>query len=508
MTLDAVLPPVAAASSARTQGAPGPADAGAPTFADALSAAAPRDADRPPPGSRPSDQKPAGPRGRGPDGADPRDGGGEAAPQDRSPPAADERVRTGGARDESPAHVAAHGRARALAQAQAQAQARARAQAAGRSARGVDEGANGGGEPTPDAGLRSEAGPRDASPHGPDAPSRRTARDGAEDAVARTGSTAPDPDRVVAEHLPGGTDERRHATDDRLAGTGAPTDRAIGIDAGRSPSGGGHAAVDPDLGEAVPRDGPQTGVATARGSAHGTGHAGARAGNARPAGPHGAGRDVAAGPEEAAPASAGAGIADAVRAIGERLRSATPERTAETASGSPAAPPAGMAAPSVAPHGEPPPAAEAAPPSFPVTVPVHDPRFADAFGERITWLLREGLQVAELTLHPQELGPIRIELALEGDAATIGVVAAQAETRGAIEQSLPRLRELLAQQGVHLGGTTVDSGAQRQAGGDSRSPARRGEARGAQITPIGPGAIDLTGAAAPAVRAGRVDVFA
>jgi flagellar hook-length control protein FliK len=155
-------------------------------------------------------------------------------------------------------------------------------------------------------------------------------------------------------------------------------------------------------------------------------------------------------------------------------------------------------------------AAEAPPPSFPVTVPVHDARFADAFGERVTWMVREGLQAAELTLHPNELGPVRIELSLDGDAASIGVVAAQAETRGAIEQALPRLREMLAQQGLQLGGTMVDAGTHHPGRDAERGRDARPDARATPGGTIGPGSLDPAGVppAPRAARAGRVDVFA
>lgn len=106
---------------------------------------------------------------------------------------------------------------------------------------------------------------------------------------------------------------------------------------------------------------------------------------------------------------------------------------------------------------EPAPASAAPPPSFPITVPFGEPRFGAAMGERVSWLVREGLQSAELTLNPPDLGPIRIELSLQDDAASFGFNATQAETRAAIEQALPRLRELLAEQGITLDETRIGS---------------------------------------------------
>lgn len=94
-------------------------------------------------------------------------------------------------------------------------------------------------------------------------------------------------------------------------------------------------------------------------------------------------------------------------------------------------------------------------------------------GERVSWLVREGMQQAELTLNPPDMGPIRIEVSLASDAASFSFNAPQAQTRAAIEQALPRLRELLAEQGLSLGQTSIDSSAGRQGDRDGPGPSRR-----------------------------------
>ncbi|RPH43741.1 MAG: flagellar hook-length control protein FliK [Burkholderiales bacterium] len=251
------------------------------------------------------------------------------------------------------------------------------------------------------------------------------------------------------------------------------------------------------------------GASAAAASGSASRHAGARA-QGGPASLS-AGGALAAGGEPAAPGAAPfpAVQADALRALGERLRSgadggAEPAPTPTASVFQPL--PAGVAAP----RAEAAPDTQAPAGSYPITVPVQDPRFADAFSERVTWLVREGLQGAELTLNPKELGPIRIELALDGDAASIGVTAANAETRGAIEQALPRLREMLSSQGLQLGGAMVDAGSGRAPQGDGgRGRGPRADGRGGIVSLLGDGAL-ATSAADPArtSRAGRVDVFA
>jgi flagellar hook-length control protein FliK len=265
---------------------------------------------------------------------------------------------------------------------------------------------------------------------------------------------------------------------------------------------------------ALPSGAPAAAAPTAGAAGAGARHAGTRAAAGLP--PTGSGAASASALDAVvAGAQAFAGAqADAMRALGERLRSGADGshdggQTAATPVFQPPLP-AGVAAPradaapeSAAPGG-----------SYPITVPVQDPRFADAFSERVTWLVREGMQGAELTLNPQELGPIRIELALDGDAASIGVIAANPETRGAIEQALPRLREMLSAQGLQLGGTMIDAGSGRAPQGEGgrdggRGRGARGEARDGIASLMGSGGLD-PGAALPAraARAGRIDVFA
>lgn len=106
-----------------------------------------------------------------------------------------------------------------------------------------------------------------------------------------------------------------------------------------------------------------------------------------------------------------------------------------------------------------------------------DDGWGEAFGERVTWLSRGGIQSAELKLHPAELGPIRVQVAVEDDAAKLTFTAPHAATREAIEQALPRLREMLSESGLTLAGTDIndtstreDQAARRDAAGEPDRP--------------------------------------
>ncbi len=151
------------------------------------------------------------------------------------------------------------------------------------------------------------------------------------------------------------------------------------------------------------------------------------------------------------------------------------------------------------------------PQSFPITVPFDDPRFGGALSERVQWLVKEGIQSAELTLHPQDMGPIRIEMSIDGTAASIDFAATQADTRAAIEQALPRLRDLLSDQGLQLGGTQIGADTSRQDNPGHRARPSDGEARTATVDIPDSTSDGVPVSAMPAPRrnaAGRIDLFA
>lgn len=89
-----------------------------------------------------------------------------------------------------------------------------------------------------------------------------------------------------------------------------------------------------------------------------------------------------------------------------------------------------------------------------------------------TWLREIGLQGTAqvqpgggrivLQLHPAELGYLEIDILSQDSAASIEFISQNAGTRDLIEQSLPRLRELLQEQGLQLSGLQVRSQGRQQ----------------------------------------------
>ncbi|MFB0457700.1 flagellar hook-length control protein FliK, partial [Xanthomonas euvesicatoria] len=90
--------------------------------------------------------------------------------------------------------------------------------------------------------------------------------------------------------------------------------------------------------------------------------------------------------------------------------------------------------------------------------------FDDAIGARMSWLADQKIGHAHIKVTPNEMGPVEVRLHLEGDKVNASFTAANADTRQALEQSLPRLREMLGQNGFQLGQADVGQQQQQSAG--------------------------------------------
>jgi flagellar hook-length control protein FliK len=83
--------------------------------------------------------------------------------------------------------------------------------------------------------------------------------------------------------------------------------------------------------------------------------------------------------------------------------------------------------------------------------------FSEALGDRVTWMAKNDLQSAELHLNPPDLGPLQVVVDVNRDQAAAFFSSPHADVRQAIEEALPRLREMFAQSGIQLGNASVGS---------------------------------------------------
>ncbi len=113
-------------------------------------------------------------------------------------------------------------------------------------------------------------------------------------------------------------------------------------------------------------------------------------------------------------------------------------------------------------------------PSFTLPIPLRQPNWDRALGERMVWLVRNNLQQAKLELNPRNLGPVEVKLSVNSDQqVNVSFVANTPAAREAIEAALPRLREMLEQAGMSLGESDVS--AQQQSSAEERMERSRRE---------------------------------
>lgn len=86
---------------------------------------------------------------------------------------------------------------------------------------------------------------------------------------------------------------------------------------------------------------------------------------------------------------------------------------------------------------------------------VTQPAWGDEFSQKITWMATQRNQSAELHLNPPQLGPLDVVLKMNGDQATAMFSSPHAAVREAIEQAIPKLREMMAESGIMLGNAMV-----------------------------------------------------
>ena len=98
------------------------------------------------------------------------------------------------------------------------------------------------------------------------------------------------------------------------------------------------------------------------------------------------------------------------------------------------------------------------------------PGWSDELAGRIAWIARENLQTASIRLSPEHLGHLDVQISVRDGDAVVSFGASHAETRAALEQALPKLREMLASQGLSLAEANVSDQALRQ---DRSAPQRR-----------------------------------
>ncbi|HEY8856811.1 MAG TPA: flagellar hook-length control protein FliK [Rugosibacter sp.] len=110
-------------------------------------------------------------------------------------------------------------------------------------------------------------------------------------------------------------------------------------------------------------------------------------------------------------------------------------------------------------------------PGLSIATPLGQIAWRDEVGQKLTWMVSNNRQQADLVLNPPQLGRIEVTLSLDGNQASASFTSPHAAVREVLENSMTRLREVLADAGVALGQTHVGSESRR----DSNSMSQKNE---------------------------------
>jgi len=110
----------------------------------------------------------------------------------------------------------------------------------------------------------------------------------------------------------------------------------------------------------------------------------------------------------------------------------------------------------------------------PMTATLNQPQWNNQIGDRIHWMISQGLRQADIRLNPPELGMLEVRIHMQGDQATIQFNTAHADVKDALDSALPRLREMLAENGLNLADVNVSHQGQQQAKHDEGSNSNQG----------------------------------
>ena len=84
--------------------------------------------------------------------------------------------------------------------------------------------------------------------------------------------------------------------------------------------------------------------------------------------------------------------------------------------------------------------------------------------EKIRWMVNGRQSMAEIRLDPPEMGSMQIRLNVSGDSASVSFVVQSQQAKEALNEAMPRLRDMFSEQGLNLGESFVSQQNSGEAG--------------------------------------------
>lgn len=111
--------------------------------------------------------------------------------------------------------------------------------------------------------------------------------------------------------------------------------------------------------------------------------------------------------------------------------------------------------------------------SLELPVLVDSPEWGNQFSQQITWLGQQKIDRAVIRLNPQELGPLEVNIKFHKDEASLTIMTHTLHVRDMIEQAIPRLRDMMSEQGINLSQFNIESNANQHQAGQQQSQAQQ-----------------------------------
>ena len=139
---------------------------------------------------------------------------------------------------------------------------------------------------------------------------------------------------------------------------------------------------------------------------------------------------------------------------------------------------------------------------------VGDADWDQALGQKVVWMVQGAQTSATMTLNPPDLGPMQITLNVNNNQATANFVAHHPEVRQALENAMPRLREMMGDAGIQLGQSNVSAGTSDQQAAFENGRQSSGRHNGSSDTASNDQPVHVSHVRAPNTPDGAVDTFA
>jgi flagellar hook-length control protein FliK len=92
---------------------------------------------------------------------------------------------------------------------------------------------------------------------------------------------------------------------------------------------------------------------------------------------------------------------------------------------------------------------------FDKAVNIHKPEGQQQLNEKIRWMVNARNSMAEIRLDPPELGSMQVRVNVAGDAASVSFIVQSQQAKDALADAMPKLRDMLQEQGIELGDAQV-----------------------------------------------------